>query len=97
MKMVDPNWKTPNGVHFLHVLCLSKVEDKTIIELMQYYILKNGFYPDNTFLDSKGNTLLHIACQLCQANKLAVVSYLINQCKYTRYWNYWSENYLNCV
>ena len=31
--------------------------------------------PD-TFLDSKRNTVLHIACQ---ANKLAVVSYLINQ------------------
>ena len=77
LKMVHPNWKTVDGIHFLRALCQSNVEDPKIIELMQHYnILKDGMNPDNTFLDSKGNTVLHIACQ---ANKLAVVSYLIDQ------------------
>ena len=75
MKMVHPNWKTLDGSHFLHALCQSNVEDTKIIELMQHYKMKYGLNPD-TFLDSKGNTALHIACQ---ANKLAVVSYLIDQ------------------
>ena len=74
MKMVDLNWKTLDGIHFLHCLCHSKVEDKKIIELMQHYnITKNGL--NNTFLDSEGNTALHIACQ---ANKLALVWYYFN-------------------
>ena len=75
MKMVHPNWKTLDGIHFLHALCQSNVEDIKIIELMQHYILKDGLNPD-TFLDSERNTVLHIACR---ANKLAVVSYLISQ------------------
>ena len=75
MKMVHPNWKTLDGIHFLHALCQSNVEDTKIIELMQHYKMKYCLNPD-TFLDIEGNTALHIACQ---ANKLAVVSYLINQ------------------
>ena len=73
INQIDPSWKTLDGIHFLHVLYQLKVEDIKIVELMQHYILKDHL---NTFLDSKGNTALHIACQ---ANKLAVVSYLIDQ------------------
>ena len=75
MKMVHSNWNTLDGSHLLHALCQSNVEDTKIIELMQHYMLNHGLNPD-TFLDGEGNTVLHIACQ---ANKFAVVSYLINQ------------------
>jgi ankyrin repeat protein len=74
MKNVKPNWKMANGAHFPHALCLSNIENNKIVELMQYYILDNGWNP-GTF-DGKGNTVLHNACQ---TNKLAVVSYLIDQ------------------
>ena len=78
MKNVNPNWKTVDGSHFPHVLCLSSIENNKVIEpsLVQYYILEsqNGWNPD-TF-DSKGNTVLHIACQ---TDKLVLVSYLIDQ------------------
>ena len=78
MKMVDPYWKTLDGTYFLYALCQSNIEDKKVIELMQYYILENNWNPDSDYLDSdhEGNTALHIACQ---ANKLALVSYLIDQ------------------
>ena len=77
MKLIYPTLKTLDGIRFLHALCQSSVEDNKIIdsELMQYYILENGWNPDD-YLDSKGNTVLHIACQ---ANKLTLVSYLIDQ------------------
>jgi ankyrin repeat protein len=74
MKNVNPNWKTVDGAHFPHVLCLSTIENYKIIELMQYYILMNGWNPDIS--DSEGNTVLHIACQI---NKFALVRYLVNQ------------------
>ena len=74
MKIVNPKWKTADRAHFPHVLCLSNIENDKVIELMQYYILKNGWNPD-TF-DNEGNTILHIACK---TNKLALVSYLIDQ------------------
>ena len=74
MKKVNPNWKTVDGAHFPHVLCLSNIENNKVTELMQYYILENGWDPD-TF-DDDGNTVLHIACH---ANELALVSYLIDQ------------------
>jgi ankyrin repeat protein len=74
MKMVNPIWKTVDEAHFPHVLCLSNVENDKVIELMQYYILENGWNPD-TF-DGKGNTVLHLACQ---TDNLALVSYLIDQ------------------
>ena len=78
MRMVNPSWKTFDNIHFLHALILSKVEDTKVIELMQYYniILNNGLNPENTFLDNEGNTILHIACQ---ANRLSLVSYLIDR------------------
>ena len=74
MKNVNPNWKTVDGAHFPHVLCLSNIENDKVTELIQYYILENGWNPD-TF-DSEGNTVLHIACQ---TDKLVLVSYLIDQ------------------
>jgi ankyrin repeat protein len=74
MKNVNPNWRTVDGAHFPHVLCLSNIEDNKVTELVQYYILRKGWNPD-TF-DGSRNTILHISCQ---ANKLALVSYLINQ------------------
>ena len=72
MKKVNPNWKTVDGAHFPHVLCLSNINKVT--ELIQYYILENGWNP-NTF-DSDRNTVLHIACK---TDKFALVSYLINE------------------
>jgi ankyrin repeat protein len=72
MKNVNPNWKTLDGAFFPHVLCLSNIENNKVTELMQYYILENGWNPD-TF-DSDGNTVLHTACQ---ANKLASSEYHI--------------------
>ena len=74
MKNVNPNWKTVDGALFPHVLCLSNIENSKVAELMQYYILENGWNPD-TF-DGKGNTVLHTACL---TNKFALVSYLIDQ------------------
>ena len=74
MKNVNPNWTTVDGAHFSHILCLSNIENDKVIELLQYYILENGWNPDT--LDSEGNTILHIACQ---NDKLALVSYLIDQ------------------
>ena len=74
MKMVDPNWKTLDGDCFLHVLCQSKLEDKKLIELMQFYVRANGLNPD--ILDSNENTALHIACQ---TDKPALVSFLIEE------------------
>ena len=74
MKNVNPNWKTADGTHFSHVLCLSNIEDDKIIEVLQYYMIENGWNPDTP--DIEGNTVLHIACQ---TDKLALVSYLINQ------------------
>ena len=74
MKSVNPKWKTVDGAHFPHVLCLSNIENDKVTELMQYYILENGWNPD-TF-DSERNTILHIACQ---TDKLVLVSYLIDQ------------------
>ena len=74
IKNINPNWKTVNGVHFPHVLCLSNIENDKVIELMQYYILENGWNPDTS--DSDENTVLHIACL---TDKLALVLYLIDQ------------------
>ena len=74
MKCVNPNWKTVDEVHFPHVLCLSNVENDKVTQLMQYYILENGWNPD-TF-DGRGNTVLHVACQ---TDNLALVSYLLDQ------------------
>ena len=74
MKNVNPYWKTMDKAHFPHILCLSNIDNSRIIELMKYYILKNGWNPNTS--DSEGNTVLHIACQ---TNKLALVSYLIDQ------------------
>ena len=74
MKNVNPKWKTLDRAHFPHVLCLSNIEDDKLTELMQYYILENGWNP-NTF-DGRRNTILHIACQ---TDKVALVSYLIDQ------------------
>jgi ankyrin repeat protein/signal recognition particle receptor subunit beta len=74
MKNVNPNWKTVDGAHFPHVLCLSQIENNKVTELMQYYILKNDWNPDIS--DGEGNTVLHITCQ---TDKPALVSYLINQ------------------
>ena len=74
MKNVNPNWKTVDGAHFPHVLCLSNIENNKVTELMKYYIMDNGWNPDTS--DSEGNTVLHIACL---TDKLALVSYLINQ------------------
>ena len=79
MRMAHPNWKTLDGVQFLYALYQSKVDNINIIELTQHYILKDCFNPDNTTIDNQGNTALHIACQ---ANKLALVSYLIEQVHY---------------
>jgi ankyrin repeat protein len=79
MKNVNPMWKTADGAHFPHALCLTNVENIKLIELtelMHYYILEKGWNPD-TF-DSEGNTILHIACQ---TDKLALVSYLTDQAK----------------
>ena len=76
MKNVNPKWKTVDGAHFPHVVCLSNVESNKVIELMKYYIGENGWNPDTS--DSEGNTVLHIACQ---TDKLALVSHLINQTK----------------
>ena len=76
MKHVNPNQETLNGIPFLHALCLSNIEDKKIIELMQFYITENSWNPGSDCLDIEGNTALHIACQ---ANKLAFASYLIKQ------------------
>ena len=73
MKPINPNWKTVDGAHFPHVLCLSNIESDKITKLMQYYILENGWNPD-TF-DSAGNTILHIACY---TNKFPLVLYLIH-------------------
>ena len=74
MKNVNPNWTTVDGAHFPHVLCLSNIENDKVTELMQYYIMENGWNPDT--IDGEGNTVLHIACQ---NNEFALVSYLINQ------------------
>ena len=74
MKHVNPNWKTVDGAHFPHVLCLSNIENNKVTELMQYYMLENGWNPDTS--DGEGNTVLHIACQ---TDKLVLVSYLVDQ------------------
>ena len=74
MKMINPNWKTLDGDCFFHALCQSKIEDKQLIELIQYYMRKDGLNPD--ILDSKKNTALHIACR---ADKPALVSFLLNE------------------
>ncbi|MCG8624398.1 MAG: ankyrin repeat domain-containing protein, partial [Proteobacteria bacterium] len=74
MKNVNPNWKTVDGAHFSHVLCLSNIENDKAIELMEYYIAENGWNPDTP--DGEGNTVLHFACQ---TDKFALVSYLIDQ------------------
>jgi ankyrin repeat protein/signal recognition particle receptor subunit beta len=74
MRSINPNWKTVDRAHFPHVLCLSTIENNKVIELMQYYILENGWNPDTS--DSEGNAVLHIACQ---TDKLSLVSYLIDQ------------------
>ena len=74
IKNVNPNWTMVDGAHFPHVLCLSNVENNIIIELMQHYILENGWNPDTS--DGKGNTVLHIACQ---TDKFILVSFLIDQ------------------
>ena len=74
MKMVNPNWKTLDGDHFLHILCQSKIEDKRVIKLVEYYIKEDGLNPN--ILDSNGNTALHIACQ---SDKPALVSFLLNE------------------
>ena len=50
--------------------------DDKIIELMQYYMLENGWNPGNNYSDNNGNSVLRIACQ---ANKLPLVSCLIDQ------------------
>ena len=76
MKMVDPNWKTLEGDRFFHVLFISKIEDKKLIEQMQYYIQEKCLNPD--ILDSNENTALHIACQ---ANRTAIVSFLLNEAR----------------
>ena len=74
MKNVNPKWKTVDGAHFPHVLCLSNIENDKVTQLMQYYILENGWNPDT--LDGEGNTVLHFACQ---TDKLALMSYLMDQ------------------
>ena len=74
IKKVNPNWKTVDGAHCPHVLCLSNIENDKVTELMEYYIVEYGWNPDT--LGIEGNTVLHIACQ---TDKLAVVSYLIDQ------------------
>ena len=74
LKNVNPNWKTADGAHFPHVLCLSNIEIKKVTELIQYYIVENDWNPDTS--DTRGNTVLHIACH---TDKLALVSYLIDQ------------------
>ena len=74
MKMVNPNWKTLDGDHFFHVLCQSKIEDKKLVKLMQYYMQEDGLNMKS--LDSNGNTALHIACQ---TDKLGLVSLLLNE------------------
>jgi ankyrin repeat protein len=74
MKNVSPNWKTVDEAHFPHALCLTNVESNKLIELMQYFILENGWNPETS--DSEGNTVLHLACQI---DKLPLVSYLIEQ------------------
>ena len=71
LKKVNPDWKTLDGDHFFHVLCQSRIDDKTLIELMQYYIIEYGLNPD--ILDSNDNTALHIACQ---TDRPAVVLFL---------------------
>jgi hypothetical protein len=48
IKNVHPIWKTVDGAHFPHVLCLSDVENNKIIELMQYYVLENVWNPDTS-------------------------------------------------
>jgi ankyrin repeat protein len=76
MKNVNPNWKTWDGAHFPHALCLSSIENDKVIELMQYYILENGWNPDTS--DDKGLCVLHIACY---TDKLDLIYYLIDQAK----------------
>jgi ankyrin repeat protein len=61
MKNVNPIWKTLDGAHFPHVVCLTNVENNKLIELMQYYILENGWDPDTC--DGEGNTIIHIVCK----------------------------------
>ena len=75
MKMVDPNWKTLDGDHFFHVLCLSEIEDKKLVELMQH---NNNIREDglNNSLDNKGNTALHIACL---TDRPGLISFLLNE------------------
>ena len=46
---------------------------------MQFYITEYSWNPGSDYLDIEGNTALHIACQ---ANKLALASYLIEQAHY---------------
>ena len=70
-KMVDPNWKTLNGDCILHVFCQSRIDDKQLIKLMQYYMKENV-----NILDDNENTALHIACQV---DKPALVSFLIKE------------------
>ena len=76
MKHVNPNQETLDGTPFLHALCHSNIEDKKIIELMQFHITENSWNPGSDYLDIEGNTALHIACR---ANNLALASYLIEQ------------------
>ena len=71
LKVVDPNWKTLDNDCFFHALCLSNIKDEKVIELIQYYTQR-----DYNIFDRNGNTALHIACQ---ANKPALVSFLINE------------------
>ena len=68
MKMVDPNWKTLDGDHFFHVLCLSEIEDKKLVELMQH---NNNIREDglNNSLDNKGNI----------TDRPGLVSFLLNE------------------
>ena len=75
MKNVNPKWKTLDGTPFVHALCRSNIEDKDLIELMQYYILEKC-WSDYNIMNSKGNTVLHIACE---TNKHNLMTYLIDQ------------------
>ena len=74
MESINPNWKTVDEAYFPHVLCLASIENNKVTELLQCYIVENGWNPDTS--DSEGNTVLHIACQ---TDKLALVLYLIDQ------------------
>ena len=74
IKPVHPKWKTLDGCCFFYVLCQSKLEEENLVELSQHYVQAYGL--NTEILDNDENTALHIACQ---ANKLAVVSYLVDK------------------